>query len=110
MILAAQCFCLAFYIFIIRCFGLDCGHNPGGCEEGHQECLTALSCKECGRQFNKRSGTLFPGMKYTPQEVAFALRLRFKYRLSIKLGAESRKLNKFFDKIRSYNKDSIRSK
>jgi transposase-like protein len=39
-------------------------------------------CNDCSGQFNERSGTLFAGMKYTPQEVVFALRLRFNYRLS----------------------------
>ena len=45
-------------------------------------------CKECGRQFNERSGTPFAGMKYTPQEVVLALRLRFKYRLSCREASE----------------------
>ena len=39
-------------------------------------------CKECGRQFNERSGTPLAGMRNTPQEVVLALRLRFNYCLS----------------------------
>ena len=45
-------------------------------------------CKGCGRQFNERSGTLFAGMKYTPEEVALALRLKFSYRLSCREASE----------------------
>jgi len=49
---------------------------------GTRNGLQCFLCRDCGRQFNERSGTLFAGMKYTPQEVVFALRLRFTYRLS----------------------------
>ena len=49
---------------------------------GTRSGLQRFLCRDCGRQFNERSGTLFADMKYTPQEVVFALRLRFTYRLS----------------------------
>lgn len=49
---------------------------------GTRNSLQGLLCRDCGRQFNERSGTLFAGMKYKPEEVVFALRLRFIYRLS----------------------------
>jgi len=51
-------------------------------KNGTRNGLQHFLCKECGRQFNERSGTLFAGMKYTPQEVVFALRFIFNYRLS----------------------------
>ena len=44
--------------------------------------LQRFLCREYGRVFNERSGTLFSGMKYTPREVVLALCLRFRYRLS----------------------------
>lgn len=49
---------------------------------GTRNGLQRFLCRDCGRQFNERSGTLFAGMKYSPQEVVFALRLRFTYKLS----------------------------
>ena len=49
---------------------------------GTRSGLQGFLCRDCGRQFNERSGTLFAGMKYKPQEVVLALRLRFRYRLS----------------------------
>ena len=57
-------------------------------KNGTRNGLQHFLCKECGRQFNERSGTLFAGMKYTPQEVVFALRLIFNYRLSSREASE----------------------
>jgi len=51
-------------------------------KNGTRNGLQRFLCRDCGKQFNERSGTLFAGMKYTPLEVVFALRLRFTYRLS----------------------------
>jgi len=64
--------------------GLDCVYCVSSkvIKYGTRGGIQRYRCKECSRQFNERSGTLFAGMKYTPQEVVFALRLRFNYRLS----------------------------
>lgn len=55
---------------------------------GTRNGVQGFLCRVCGRQFNERSGTLFAGMKYKPQEVVFALRLRFNYRLSSREASE----------------------
>jgi len=55
---------------------------------GTRNSLQGFLCRDCGRQFNERSGTLFAGMKYRPEEVVFALRLRFNYRLSSREASE----------------------
>ena len=53
-----------------------------GCEERHQERLAALPLQGLWSAVQREEGPLFAGMKYRPQEVVLALRLRFKYRLS----------------------------
>ncbi|MGQ9680863.1 MAG: IS6 family transposase [Candidatus Bathyarchaeia archaeon] len=55
---------------------------------GTRNGLQGFLCRDCGRQFNERSGTLFAGMKYKPEEVVFALRLKFNYRLSSREASE----------------------
>jgi hypothetical protein len=49
---------------------------------GTRNGLQLFLCRDCGRQFNERSGTLFAGMKYKAEEVVLTFRLRFNYRLS----------------------------
>ena len=65
-------------------FGLDCVYCGSSrvVRNGTRNSLQGFLCRDCGRQFNERSGTLFAGMKYRPEEVVFALRLKFRYRLS----------------------------
>lgn len=55
---------------------------------GTRNSLQGFLCRDCGRQFNERSGTLFAGMRYRPEEVVFALRLKFNYRLSSREASE----------------------
>ena len=71
-------------------FGLDCVYCGSSrvVRNGTRNGLQRFLCRDCGRVFNERSGTLFAGMKYTPQEVVFALRLRFNYRLSSREASE----------------------
>ena len=61
---------------------------PGAIKYGTRGGVQQYRCKGCGGQFNERSGTPFAGMKYTPEEVVTALRLRFRYGLSCREASE----------------------
>lgn len=69
---------------------MDCVYcgSSRAVRNGTRSGLQRFLCRDCGRQFNERSGTPFAGMKYKPEEVVLALRLRFNYRLSSREASE----------------------
>jgi putative transposase len=45
-------------------------------------------CRECGKQYNERSGSLLNYMQYPPDVIAFVVMWRLRYRLTLRDLAE----------------------